>query len=88
VQFNRIGFVPRGAIVVTDADEHAHPSLAWVAQQVSEGKQSAQIDGSRRMNDFYSYARERNLDLVGVRTPSFVVRGVPVLIRGVNNCLM
>jgi hypothetical protein len=88
LQFSRLDVVPRGAIIVTDADERAHSSLAWVAEQIAEGKQSAQTDGRSRMDDFYKYSRDRNLDLAGVPTPSFVVHGVPVIIRGVNNCLI
>lgn len=88
LQFSRLQVIPRGAIIVTNTDERAHSSLAWVAEQIGEGKQSAQIDGRSRMDDFYKYSRDRNLDLGGVPTPSFVVRGVPVIIRGINNCLI
>lgn len=88
VQFNRLDFVPRGVSVVTAADEAAHPSLAWVAQQVSTGKGTGQIDGRARFDDFLAFARERKLDLQSVSIPTFLVRGVPLAIRGVNNCMM
>ena len=88
VQFNRIDFLPRGAISVTHEDEATHPSLAWVARRISAGVRSDQVDGRGRFDDFLAYAHERNLDLSGVSPPTFVVRGVVVAIRGVNNCLL
>ncbi len=88
VQFNRIGFLPRGVIVVTAAAEAAHPSLAWVAQQVSAGKHFDQVDGRAPFDDFLAFARDRKLDLNAVPQPTFLVRGIPVAIRPVNNCLM
>lgn len=88
LQFNRLDFVPRGAIVVTAADEQAHASLEWVASQVSAGSRFGQIDGQARVDDFRAYARDHQLDLDGVQPPTFVVRGVPVAIRPVDNCLM
>ncbi len=88
VQFNTVPWPVRSTVVVTAADETAHPALKWVAHQVISGKTSGQVDGRGRFDDFRAYAREHNIDLAGVNVPVFVVRGAQVAIRGVNNCLM
>ncbi len=88
VQFNTVPWPVRSTVVVTAADEAAHPALKWVAHQVISGKTTDQVDGRGRFDDFRAYARERNIDLAGVDVPVFVVRGAQVAIRGVNNCLM
>jgi hypothetical protein len=90
LQFARHDLDPKWFIRVnvTPSDEKHHPAFEWIADEVTHGKESGTRKGKWLVEDLWSISREHNVDPSAVIQPLFVVRGVPLLVKPLNHCLL